>query len=128
MLSCLRIDYRVISIRLDSELRPDMRPICQETPKVDLELVDVFGVDDVNDIGSGEPLFSAFQFEAGCKERVETGQLGCFDSPGSDQRHIFLTTRGGRKPWPWNKCHLSSSRTPRYIPPRKQNPARRKPA
>lgn len=35
----------------------------KETPKVDMENIDVFGVEDVNDVGHGEPLFSSFQFE-----------------------------------------------------------------
>lgn len=43
-----------------------LQPMCtsvQETPKVDMENIDVFGVEDVNDVGHGEPLFSSFQFE-----------------------------------------------------------------
>jgi len=35
----------------------------EEKPKVDVEQLDVFGLDDVMDIGSGEPLFSAFAME-----------------------------------------------------------------
>jgi len=35
----------------------------KEAPKTELDYVDVFGVEDVDDIGGGEPLYSAFQFE-----------------------------------------------------------------
>jgi len=35
----------------------------KEAPKVDLEHIDVFSVDDINDVGGGEPLYSAFQYE-----------------------------------------------------------------
>ncbi|CAE8594858.1 unnamed protein product [Polarella glacialis] len=35
----------------------------EDEKKVDLEYLDVFGIEDVADIGGGEPLFSAFNFE-----------------------------------------------------------------
>lgn len=35
----------------------------ETTPKADFEHLDVFGVEDINDIGGGEPLYSAFQHE-----------------------------------------------------------------
>jgi len=35
----------------------------KETPKVDVDLIDVFSVEDINDLGNGEPLFANFQFE-----------------------------------------------------------------
>lgn len=35
----------------------------KDEPKTELDYVDVFGVEDVDDVGTGEPLYSAFQFE-----------------------------------------------------------------
>eukprot|EP00441_Pelagodinium_beii_P040988 CAMPEP_0197629616 /NCGR_PEP_ID=MMETSP1338-20131121/7393_1 /TAXON_ID=43686 ORGANISM="Pelagodinium beii, Strain RCC1491" /NCGR_SAMPLE_ID=MMETSP1338 /ASSEMBLY_ACC=CAM_ASM_000754 /LENGTH=900 /DNA_ID=CAMNT_0043200683 /DNA_START=25 /DNA_END=2727 /DNA_ORIENTATION=+ len=35
----------------------------EATPKADFDHLDVFGVEDINDIGGGEPLYSAFQHE-----------------------------------------------------------------
>merc|ERR1712048_820452 len=35
----------------------------KEEVRVDLEKIDVFGVEDVLDVGGGEPLFSRFEFE-----------------------------------------------------------------
>eukprot|EP00931_Biecheleriopsis_adriatica_P072150 TRINITY_DN461_c0_g1_i1.p1 TRINITY_DN461_c0_g1~~TRINITY_DN461_c0_g1_i1.p1 ORF type:complete len:622 (-),score=217.12 TRINITY_DN461_c0_g1_i1:112-1824(-) len=35
----------------------------KEEPKVDPETIDVFGVEDINDVGGGQPLYLAFQHE-----------------------------------------------------------------